>query len=153
MKRIGLATIAALVVTLLAVAPSACADLPVLYSGTAADSYGAAHVNGPPPGANEWSCRPAAGHPYPIVLVPGTIESMSDNWYTLSPLLNNAGYCVFALNYGQETGHLIGLPGALPANGTGEIATSAAELAAFVERVLAATGAARSTSSATARAG
>jgi triacylglycerol esterase/lipase EstA (alpha/beta hydrolase family) len=139
-KRIGPA-IAALLVSLLGVAPSARADLPVVYSGAAADAYGAAHVNDPPPGADEWSCHPPAAHPYPVVLVPGTIEGMSYNWYTLSPLLRNSGYCVFALNYGQQADHPVGLPGAVPANGTGEIAASAAELGAFVDRVLAATGA------------
>jgi triacylglycerol esterase/lipase EstA (alpha/beta hydrolase family) len=140
MKR-SVLLIAALLVALFGVAPSARADLPVIYSGAAADVYGAAHVNGPPPGANEWSCRPAAAHPYPVVLVPGTLEGMSYNWFTLSPLLRNTGYCVFALNYGQAPGHVVGLPGALPPGGTGDIPTSAGELAAFVDRVLAATGA------------
>jgi triacylglycerol esterase/lipase EstA (alpha/beta hydrolase family) len=114
------------------------AALPVVYSSVVADAYASAHVNGPPPGANDWSCRPTAQHPYPVVLVPGTLENMAGNWYTLSSLLSNEGYCVFALNYGQEAGHL-GFPGALPAGGTGHIAASAGELAAFVERVFAAT--------------
>jgi triacylglycerol esterase/lipase EstA (alpha/beta hydrolase family) len=140
MRRTGL-LIAALFVALLGAAPLARAALPVLYSGAAADVYGAAHVNGPPPGANDWACRPSAVHPYPVVLVPGTIEGMSYNWFTLSPLLSNAGYCVFALNYGQDPSHPLGLPGAVPAGGTGDIRASAAELSAFVDRVLAATGA------------
>jgi triacylglycerol esterase/lipase EstA (alpha/beta hydrolase family) len=140
MRRTGL-LIAALFVALLGAAPLARAALPVVYSGAAADVYGAAHVNGPPPGANDWSCRPSPAHPHPVVLVPGTIEGMSYNWFTLSPLLRNAGYCVFALNYGQDPSHPLGLPGAVPAGGTGEIAASAAELSAFVDRVLAATGA------------
>jgi triacylglycerol esterase/lipase EstA (alpha/beta hydrolase family) len=125
----------------LGAAAQASAQLPVIYSGAAADAYGATHVNEPPPGADDWSCRPTATHPYPVVLVPGTIEGMSYNWFTLSPLLRNAGYCVFALNYGQEPSHPVGLPGAVPANGTGEIRASAAELSAFVDRVLEATGA------------
>jgi triacylglycerol esterase/lipase EstA (alpha/beta hydrolase family) len=140
MRRTGL-LIAALFVALLGAAPLARAALPVVYSGAAADVYGAAHLNGPPPGANDWSCRPSAAHPHPVVLVPGTIEGMSYNWFTLSPLLRNAGYCVFALNYGQDPSHPLGLPGAVPAGGTGEIAASAAELSAFVDRVLGATGA------------
>jgi triacylglycerol esterase/lipase EstA (alpha/beta hydrolase family) len=117
--------------------------LPVVYSSVVADAYAAAHVNGPPPGANNWSCRPTARHPYPVVLVPGTLENMAGNWYTLSSLLSNEGYCVFALNYGQEAGRVVGFPGALPPGGTGPIAASAGELAAFVERVLAATGVAQ----------
>ena len=78
-----------------------------------------------------------------MVLVPGTLESMAGNWYTLSSLLKDEGYCVFALNYGQEAGRVVGFPGALPPGGTGHIAASAGELAVFVERVLAATGAAK----------
>ena len=140
MRRTGLA-IAVVLVATLGAAPLARADLPVVYSGAAASVYGAAHVNGPPPGANDWSCRPEPAHPYPVVLVPGTLEGMSYNWFTLSPLLRNSGYCVFALNYGQDPSHPLGLPGAVPAGGTGEIAASASELAAFVDRVLAATGA------------
>jgi triacylglycerol esterase/lipase EstA (alpha/beta hydrolase family) len=90
----------------------------------------------PPPGANYWSCRPTAQHPYPVVLVHGTIENMNDNWQAASPILASHGYCVFALNYG----------GGSPADnvqGTGEIATSARQLASFVDRVLAATGASK----------
>ncbi|MCZ2812815.1 MULTISPECIES: esterase/lipase family protein [unclassified Modestobacter] len=83
----------------------------------------------PPPGANDWSCRPSAAHPYPVVLVPGTFESMAKNWSTLSPVLKAAGYCVYSLNYGVTNG--------VPA--TGPIAESAEELAVFVDRVLKAT--------------
>ena len=119
------------------------AALPVIYSGAAADAYAAMHVNGSPPGANDWSCHPSSTHPYPVVLVHGTIENMAYNWFALSPLLRNAGYCVFALNYGQEPGRVVGLPGALPPGGTGDIPTSARQLATFVGRVLAATHAAR----------
>jgi triacylglycerol esterase/lipase EstA (alpha/beta hydrolase family) len=125
----------------LAAPAAAQAALPVLYSSVAADAYALAHTNGPPPGANDWSCRPSAEHPRPAVLVHGTLENMAGNWYTLSSLLRNEGYCVFALNYGQEAGRVAGFPGALPPGGTGRIAASAAELAAFVERVLTATGA------------
>lgn len=84
-----------------------------------------------PPGANNWSCKPSAEHPYPVVLVPGTFESMLKNWSTLSPVLAAQGYCVFALNYGTTNG--------VPA--TGPVAESAGELSSFVDAVLAATGA------------
>ncbi len=131
------------IVLALALSAGASAALPVLYSSAAADAYAAAHVNGSPPGANDWSCRPVAAHPYPVVLVHGTLENMAYDWYALSPLLRNAGYCVFTLNFGQEAGRLVGLPGALPPGGTGDIPASAAQLAAFVDRVRAATGTAR----------
>lgn len=84
-----------------------------------------------PPGANNWSCKPSAAHPYPVILVPGTFESMLKNWSTLSPVLAGQGYCVFALNYGTTNG--------VPA--TGPVAESAQELSSFVDAVLAATGA------------
>lgn len=84
-----------------------------------------------PPGANDWSCAPSAAHPHPVVLVPGTFESMLKNWAVLSPYLKNQGFCVFALDYGVTNG--------VPA--TGPVADSAAELADFVDAVLGATGA------------
>jgi len=83
-----------------------------------------------PPGANDWSCKPSASHPYPVVLVPGTFESMAKNWVTLSPYLKDSGYCVFALNYGNANG----------VDASGPVADSARELAPFVDAVLAATG-------------
>jgi triacylglycerol esterase/lipase EstA (alpha/beta hydrolase family) len=89
-----------------------------------------------PPGANNWSCKPTAAHPYPVVLVHGTLANMDDNWQAASPILANHGYCVFAFNYG----------GASPTDdfqGTGDIATSAGQLASFVSEVLAATGASK----------
>ncbi|HWW45401.1 MAG TPA: alpha/beta fold hydrolase, partial [Acidimicrobiia bacterium] len=86
-----------------------------------------------PSGSNDWSCHPSTAHPYPVVLVNGTFGDMTDSWQALSPLLANAGYCVFALNYGGAAGN--------PIQATGDIPTSAAQLASFVSRVLAATGA------------
>jgi triacylglycerol esterase/lipase EstA (alpha/beta hydrolase family) len=61
---------------------------------------------------------------------------MNDNWQAASPILANHGYCVFALNYG-------GASATSDFQGTGEIAASAQQLAAFVNQVLAATGAAK----------
>ncbi|HET9592922.1 MAG TPA: alpha/beta fold hydrolase [Solirubrobacterales bacterium] len=116
-----------------AAAPAA-AELPVIYSG----AYGYAHVSptASPPGANDWTCKPSSAHPRPVVLVHGTFADMSDNWQALSPLLKNNGWCVFALNYGSYAGS-----GAVGIYGTGEIRNSAQELSAFVDKVLAATGA------------
>jgi triacylglycerol esterase/lipase EstA (alpha/beta hydrolase family) len=104
--------------------------LPVIYNGV----LGYAHAS--PPGANDWSCKPSAAHPRPVVLVHGTFADMSDSWQALSPLLHNHGYCVFALNYGSFNGS-----GNLGIYGVGEIAASAGELSAFVDKVLTATGA------------
>jgi triacylglycerol lipase len=80
-----------------------------------------------PPGANDWSCHPSSAHPYPVVLVHGTLGDMTVSWNLISPRLKQAGYCVFALDYGDR--------------GTGPIEGSAAQLRDFVDRVLAATGA------------
>jgi len=116
-------------------ASSAQADLPVIYNGV----YGYAHTSptASPPGANDWSCKPSAVHPRPVVLVHGTFADMSNSWQAISPLLKNNGYCVFALNYGSYDGS-----GAIGVYGVGDIAASAGELNAFVDEVRAATGAA-----------
>lgn len=82
-----------------------------------------------PVGANDWSCTPTAAHPTPVVLVHGTFADMTESWNLISPALANDGYCVFALDYGNRA--------------TAPIEDSAAELGAFVDRVLAATGAAK----------
>lgn len=112
------------------------------YSGVAAFAHAAANPDTDPAGANDWSCQPSAAHPNPVVLVHGTVENMTYNWYTLSPLLANEGYCVFAPNYGQEPGTWrIGLPGSSQPGGTAPVAESAVELSAFVDEVLDATGA------------
>jgi triacylglycerol lipase len=94
---------------------------------TAASPYVAPGIS--PPGANDWGCRPTASHPFPVVLVHGTFADMTISWNLISPALKTSGYCVFALDYGRR--------------GTGPIEDSARELDAFVDRVLAATGAAR----------
>ncbi len=111
------------------------ADLPVIWNGV----YGYAHTSptASPPGANDWSCKPTAAHPRPVVLVHGTFADMSNSWQAISPLLKNNGYCVFALNYGDYNGSA-----AIGVYGVDDIPTSAAELNAFVDKVLAATGAA-----------
>ena len=71
-----------------------------------------------------------------MILVHGTFANMDDNWQAASPLLANNGYCVYAFNYG-------GASSASPIQGTGDIAASAAQLATFVNTVLAKTGAAK----------
>jgi triacylglycerol esterase/lipase EstA (alpha/beta hydrolase family) len=110
--------------------------LPVTYSFAAGIAAELAHPGSNPPGANKWSCRPNAAHPNPVVLVHGTFANMTDSWQALSPLLANAGWCVFALNYG-------GASASDPVQAVGPIEQSAAQLSTFVDRVLAATGAAK----------
>jgi triacylglycerol esterase/lipase EstA (alpha/beta hydrolase family) len=112
----------------------ASATLAVVYNGVVGYTHASATAS--PPGANDWSCRPSASHPRPVVLVHGTFGDMDDSWQALSPLLVDNGYCVFALNYGSADGS-----GALGVYGVGDIAASAQQLATFVDQVLAATGA------------
>lgn len=79
--------------------------------------------------ANDWSCRPGPAHPDPVVLLHGTLEPAVVAWRTLAPRLRAAGYCTFALSYGNFA--------------SGPLEQSAAQIAEFVDRVRAATGARR----------
>src|SRR5215813_14243503 len=81
-------------------AATARTPLPVSYDFMAQAALTANEPTTPPPGANDWSCKPTAAHPYPVVLVHGTFANMDDDWQTASPVLVNHGYCVFAFNFG-----------------------------------------------------
>lgn len=90
------------------------------------------------PATNDWDCAPTEARPRPVVLVHGTFLNRQDNWAYLAPSLANEGYCVFALTYGNHPD----APWPLNAlGGVREMEESAAELAEFVDRVRAATGA------------
>ncbi|MGV9315157.1 esterase/lipase family protein [Streptomyces sp. NPDC003691] len=113
------------------------AALAALGPGTPAAAAAADPVPGtvaPDRGWNNWSCKPSAAHPRPVVLVHGTFGNSVDNWLGLAPYLVNRGYCVYSLDYGK-------LPGVPFFHGLGPVARSAGELDGFVDRVLAATGA------------
>jgi pimeloyl-ACP methyl ester carboxylesterase len=90
----------------------------------------------PPPGTNDFSCRPSAAHPNPVVLVHGLGATMSENWGYIAPLLAKRGYCVFALTYGLDP-RFPYFGGVIP------IEQSAPELGSFVAQVLSATGASK----------
>lgn len=91
-----------------------------------------------PPRSNDFTCEPSAAHPRPVVLVHGLGATQSANWSYMAPRLASAGYCVFSLTYGVDprTTALPYAPG-----GVVRMEQSATELQAFVDRVLAATGA------------
>ncbi|MFF4360689.1 esterase/lipase family protein [Streptomyces sp. NPDC001604] len=89
--------------------------------------------DGSPAGADDWNCKPTRQHPRPVVLVHGTFANARLNWGLLSPYLKQQGYCVFAVNYG-------GAPGS-PVKATAHVPDSARQIAAYVDRVLQATGA------------
>ena len=112
------------------------AELPVVYDFDVGLAASVAAPGSAPPGADDWSCVPSAAHPRPVVLIHGTVENMRDNFNALSPLLKNSGYCVYALNYGGQYGQSV-------IGATARVADGARELAPFVDRVLAATGASK----------
>lgn len=80
-----------------------------------------------PYGANDWTCKPTAARPHPVILVHGTYGNQKSLFEYLSWYVDATGYCVFAFDYGLY--------------GTNSIPQSAGELKAFVTKVLAATGA------------
>ncbi|MCW2796274.1 alpha/beta fold hydrolase [Nocardioides sp.] len=83
--------------------------------------------DGDPVGANDWSCKPSAQRPEPVIIVHGTIGDRKHLLDDLSSAMVTKGFCVFSLDYGNR--------------GTGDIARSAHTLKRFTERVLRATGA------------
>ncbi|WP_238815410.1 esterase/lipase family protein [Nocardia brasiliensis] len=101
----------------------------------AAASYKKEHPNAVPMGANDFDCKPTAERPRPVVLAHGTDSSAYSDWSGIAPQLAAAGFCVFALNYG-------GKPGA-DTYGTEDVVLSSYQIGEFVDRVLAATGAAQ----------
>lgn len=105
---------------------AAAVTVPSAASAQAADA--------PRSGWNDYACKPSAAHPRPVVLVHGTFGNSVDNWLGLAPYLKHRGYCVFSLDYGQ-------LPGVPFFHGLGPVEKSAEQLDAFVDKVLAATGA------------
>ena len=108
---------------------------PVAYGQSSAINAALSDWNGNPPGANDWSCQPTAEHPDPVVLIPSVVESAALNWHTVAPYLKNDGYCVFAINYGRTPYIAPGL------NGLGNLRNAAGELARFVAKVRAISGA------------
>jgi triacylglycerol esterase/lipase EstA (alpha/beta hydrolase family) len=111
---------------------------PVPYTFSANVLAAALHPGTAPPGSNDWTCRPTVAHPRPVVLVHGLLANMTDNWQTMSPLLANNGYCVFALTYGVPPGSSSPL---VQTGGLNAMEQSAAEHSTFVDKVLATTGA------------
>ncbi|ALG86977.1 esterase/lipase family protein [Gordonia phthalatica] len=95
-----------------------------------------------PSGANDWNCKPKSGQ-NPVVLLHGTWENAYDNWAALAPVLKKAGYCVFAPNYGRtDLLDVGGLGTVLPnTGGVAEVSRSAEQIAPYISKVLAETGA------------
>jgi pimeloyl-ACP methyl ester carboxylesterase len=90
----------------------------------------------PSSGFDNWSCRPSAAHPEPVVLLHGLFATGPANFATLGPYLASAGFCVYAPTYGEA------IPG-VPVGGLVAIPQSATQIAAYISQVLTATGAAK----------
>ena len=103
----------------------AIASLALAAPGAAAQSL----LDASPPGANDWSCEPNADKPHPVILLHGLGADKQVNFGQISPALAGAGFCVFAVDYGNR--------------GTQSLTVSVDTVAAFVDRVRAATGAER----------
>ncbi|MEA2450562.1 MAG: hypothetical protein QOG63_2494 [Thermoleophilaceae bacterium] len=78
---------------------------------------------------NDFACKPSAKHPLPVVLVHGTYLNSAESWNSMAPALEQSGYCVFEIDYGN--------------NATGDIPTSAGQVRAFIDEVMSKTGASR----------
>jgi triacylglycerol esterase/lipase EstA (alpha/beta hydrolase family) len=85
-------------------------------------------------GVDDFGCRPSPEHPRPLVLLHGTFMNPADQWLIGGPYFADLGYCVFELDYGQYEGIPL-------VHGIAPIEQSGRQLAAYVDRVLAATGA------------
>jgi triacylglycerol esterase/lipase EstA (alpha/beta hydrolase family) len=129
MRHLGMWATAVVIVCLSqAGSARAASSYPVVYDFPLAIAVGDT-VRPTPLGANDWTCRPSRAHPRPVVLVPALGGDIGSEWQAASPLLANHGYCVFAFDY-KDKGH-------------SHIAEVAPDLAAFVDKVRAATGASR----------
>ena len=137
--RLLLAATACAALVAVAVPAGANATLPVHYGSAAEAESISAELYDPTnvPGANN-GCKPSSAHPYPVVLVIATLSDEGANWVSLSPLLANAGYCVYSFNYGETDLSDFGRIDAL-----NYIEHSAEELSSYVNKVLSETGASK----------
>lgn len=135
-RRLALVTVAAVAALVLAL-PAGAAPAAAAPAATSAQP-GDAPFDPPPPGANDWSCRPSAKHPEPVVLAHGLSANQSNNWQYMAPVLKREGYCVFSLTYGRSP---LAPPPLSQIGGLTVMELSAVEFRAFVERVRAVTGA------------
>jgi triacylglycerol esterase/lipase EstA (alpha/beta hydrolase family) len=87
-------------------------------------------------GNNDPNCRPSAAHPEPVVLLHGLGATYYEDINLLQNELAAQGYCTFSSTYGAW-------PGFPYVGGVRPVADSAAEIKAFIEQVLAETGAAK----------
>jgi triacylglycerol esterase/lipase EstA (alpha/beta hydrolase family) len=132
-RRLATVVLLAGSLTATAASPAGAVERTRVVDGVLAVTTSVLFPNADPLGANNWRCKPSAAHPRPVVLLHGTFLNSYGNWGMVAPELAADGYCVFALNYGDEHG--------IAVKGTAAVPESAKEVARFVDRVLAATGA------------
>lgn len=87
-------------------------------------------------GVNDFACTPSAAHPRPVVLLHGLGGTGDGDLGPMAESLAGQGYCAFTLTYGKRTPDIY-------IGGTIDVDTSAREIAAFIDQVLAGTGAAK----------
>ena len=75
---------------------------------------------------DDWSARPSADKPWPVILIHGTVDTKGV-WQELGTELRADGWCVFAPDYGKR--------------GTAAMEESAVQLGAYIEAVRTITGA------------
>ena len=93
------------------------------------------HPGAKVPGTNDFTCTPRKGT-RPVMLIPGTSEDAFITWSYYGPRLKKAGFCVYTFNYNPETHPLVEA-----AATSGNIYSTAAFMAHFVDKVLKSTGA------------
>lgn len=95
--------------------------------------YSTDRLDATPPGVNDPNCVPSPEHPNPVILVHGTDATAYADWAGFGPVLQQQGYCAYALNYGRSPdGTTFGFS---------DIRNSARELGEFTDSVLHRTGA------------
>lgn len=87
-------------------------------------------------GNNDFSCKPTAAHPDPVVVLHGLGATYYEDLNFLQAQLASDGYCTFSQTYGSPAGFPY-------VGGLAPIATSAQQIAAFIQQVRTATGAAK----------
>jgi triacylglycerol esterase/lipase EstA (alpha/beta hydrolase family) len=105
------------------------------FAGVAVAAAPAASA-APSSGFNDWSCRPSAAHPQPLLLLHGLGGNGPGNYATLGPYLAGLGYCAYSPTYGEE------FP-PFPVGGLVAIDQSAHEIAGVLDHILASTGASK----------
>ena len=131
---LGLVTAMVIVSTSTASASESAAG-PAQPNIVSAAVYALSHPTASPPGSNDFSCKPTAAHPRPVVLSNGTGANAYDDWAGLSGVLKRDGYCVFAPNLGGPEGGMF--------QAMGDIPTTAGQFGQYIDKVLAATGASK----------